>query len=935
MTDILIVRPRAAAPSLRALLTAGSAMIAFLPGAALAQTPPATAKADDEIIVTASRPIAESERAALDIQRKSDSLISVVAADSVGRLPDQNIAAAVGRLPGVGVVRDQGQARYITLRGAPLNWSTLSFNGVNIVSPEGRDARYDSIPSAIASQVIVRKAVTAEMTSETIAGNIDVVTRSALDYQGFHFQGKLGAGKGDLGNKDELEGFAVVSNRWETGIGDIGILVSGSYYARGIATDNVETDFEQVTQDTRPGNADRFWARETERKFYRATRRNYSASGRLDWRPDTDSRYFIESVYTAFTDQELRDNYIFDFDDQQGSTATGNALRAACGPTNSGPNPPVGTTGYADTCIGNSSFAGTVYGIDINANILRRRFVQSIFTNTIGGDVKFGEGWKLMWRGNYTRSLDDRSAPAQFNFDSAGFGNVNRPTVSYSVADPLSPSVSLFRTNVGTGNALSRGAAVANIQDFALPLSRVRSLDANDTTKAYTARFELAKETSLFGAETEIKIGFQYDSRTKESVENLLDLNLTQANTAGIANTIQAYTNAGSYIGKIAPGYAFQYYNEPFLIAERDKALAAGFTRNFSAANYYNVNEKVLSGYLMATSRFNWGSVIGGVRVENVKNTGNAFLSPGTAAQRPVTAQNSATNFFPSLHINVNVADDKKLRVGFTSGAARADYDQLRPNVTINDANLTISGGNPALKPERAYGVDAYLEWFVQPQGYFMLGAYYKRVEDVLFTSRRTFGSNALDSGGVDRSGYVFSGLINGGSGYILGAEAAVQVQIEPYTEQLGLPEWMGGFGVSANATYNKSSVTKPTVFDGAGAVLRAARKVSLPGTSEVIYNVGAYYEKYGLSLRVQYQKRTPWGDFVADTLVDGGDGFWDTDDELDISARYEVLKGFEVYVDASNLLNGPGRRYTNDSRYTIEYERFGRRFTGGVRVNF
>jgi hypothetical protein len=271
------------------------------------------------------------------------------------------------------------------------------------------------------------------MTSETIAGNIDVVTRSALDYQGFHFQGKLGAGKGDLGNKDELEGFAVVSNRWETGIGDIGILVSGSYYARGIATDNVETDFEQVTQDTRPGNADRFWARETERKFYRATRRNYSASGRLDWRPDTDSRYFIESVYTAFTDQELRDNYIFDFDDQQGSTATGNALRAACGPTNSGPNPPIGTTGYADTCIGNSSFAGTVYGIDINANILRRRFVQSIFTNTIGGDVKFGEGWKLMWRGNYTRSLDDRSAPAQFNFDSAGFGNVKLTPTTFLI----------------------------------------------------------------------------------------------------------------------------------------------------------------------------------------------------------------------------------------------------------------------------------------------------------------------------------------------------------------------------------------------------------------------------------------------------------------------------------------------------------------------
>jgi TonB-dependent receptor len=922
-------------PAALSALAAGISFFGVAP--ALAQAPQPVAEGE-EIIVTGSRPIAESEAAALKIQKNSDSLISVVAADSVGRLPDQNIAQAVGRLPGVGVERDQGQARYITLRGAPKNWSTLSFNGVNIVSPEGRDARFDSIPSAIASQIIVRKAVTADMTSETIAGNIDVITRSALDYPGFKISGKLGFGKGDLGKKTEVEAYGVISNRWETGIGDIGILVSGSYYARGVATDNVETDFEQVPQDTRPGNGDRFWARETERKFYRGTRRNYSITGRLDWAPDDDSRYFVESIYTAFTDQELRDNYIFDLDDQQGSTATANALRIAC-PTTAPLSPPAGTTGYADICLGNTPLASTVYGIDINANILRRRFIQSIFTNTIGGDVKFGEGWKIMWRGNFTRSLDDRSAPAQFNFESPSFGSAAnialRPTVQYDVTNTGTSSVQLFRTNVGAGNALTRGAAVGSILDFTLPLNRVRSLDANDTTTAYSTRFEVSKTTALFGAETEIRAGFQYDNRLKESIERLLDINLTQANTAGIANTLQAYATGGTYIGRIAPGYNFQYFNEPFLIAQRDLALGAGFTRAFQQGNYYRVKEEVLAGYLMATSKFDWGSIIAGVRAEKVKNTGTAFASTGTGPARETTSQSSTTEFFPSLHLNFNLAEDKKLRIGFTSGAARADYDQLRPNVTINDANQTISGGNPAIRPERAYGADAYLEWFVRPQGYVMLGAFYKRVEDVLFTTRRTFGSDALNSGGVDRSGYAFSGLINGASGYILGAEAAVQSQLEPYTAQLGLPDWMGGFGVSANVTYNKSRVEKPAVFSGAGVELRAARKVALPGTSEVVYNVGAYYEKYGLSLRLQYQKRTPYSDFVADTLGDGGDGFWATDDELDFSARVEIRKGFEVYFDASNLLNGPGRRYTGDSRYTIEFEKFGRRYVGGVRFNF
>jgi len=301
------------------------------------------------------------------------------------------------------------------------------------------------------------------------------------------------------------------------------------------------------------------------------------------------------------------------------------------------------------------------------------------------------------------------------------------------------------------------------------------------------------------------------------------------------------------------------------------------------------------------------------------------------------------------MHLNFDVDTDKKLRIGFTSGAARADYDQLRPNVTVDDSNQRISGGNPAVKPERSYGLDAYYEHYVQPQGYFMLGAFYKKVEDVLYTSRSIFGSNALDTNGIDRSGYAFSGITNGGSGRVFGVEAAAQMQLDPYVSDLGLPDWMGGFGITANATYNDSEVTKPAILDAAGVVLSPERKVPLPGTSEVVYNIGAYYEKYGLSLRLQYQNRTTWADGFADNLDSAGDTYWADDDELDFSVRYEISNGFEVYFDASNLLNNPGRRYSDPSNilnaqgittpftsgYTIEWERFGRRYSGGIRVNF
>ncbi len=941
-------RRHAVKPLARFALAGSASALALMSSAAFAQAAPATAIADDEIIVTGSRPIAESEAAALAIQKNSDSLVSVLSSDAVGRLPDQNIAQAVSRLPGVGVERDQGQARYINLRGAPRNWTTLSFNGVNIVSPEGRDARFDSIPSAIASQVIVNKAVTPDMSGETISGNVDVITRSGLDQKGFRVSGKLGYGKGDLGNKDEVEAYLLVANQFETGMGDIGVLVSGSYYARGIATDNFETDWEQVSQDTRPGAADRFWARETERKFYRATRRNYSLTGRLDWRPDSDNRVYLESIYTAFTDAEQRDNYIFDLDDQQGSTATAAALALPC-PATAPTQPPAGTTGYADACL-NTPFAGTVYGVDINSNILIRRYVQSIFTNTIGGDHKFGDGWSLKWRGNYSRSLDDRSAPAQFNFDSDGFGTAAvRPTVQYDLTNNSNSFVQLFRTTV-TGTQLTRGPAVGNIQEFALPLRRVRSLTANDTTKAYTARLEIGKETQFLGGDTKVRLGFQFDQRTKESLEFSIDRTLANGSAdlatvtaAGIPVSIVPYATGGSYIGKIHPGYDFQYFNIDTLFAQGN-TLNRTYAKTAVAPNFYHVTERIFTGYAMFNSKFDWGSIIGGVRYENVRNIGfaNSSVTVGaTTTTNLVSTKVTQSLFFPSLHVNFDLDETKKLRVGLTSGAARPDYDQLRPNLTVNDGNQTISGGNPAAKPERAYGIDAYFEWYLRPQGFVSVGLFYKRVDDVLFTTRRTFGLNTLNFGNVDRSQYAFSGLINGGSGYIYGAEAAVQLQLEPYTQTLGLPDWMGGFGISANATLNRSQVDKPTVFGvpttvgGTVPILRAARKTRLPGTSDTVYNIGAYYEKYGLSVRAQYQWRSDYLDSVADLLVDGGDAYWRADGELDVSLRYELKKGFEVYVDASNLLNGPGARYTNDRRYTIEYEKFGRRFTGGVRVTF
>ena len=479
----------------------------------------------------------------------------------------------------------------------------------------------------------------------------------------------------------------------------------------------------------------------------------------------------------------------------------------------------------------------------------------------------------------------------------------------------------MFRTITTTNPTTFRaGAEVVDIDQFQRPLTSLVSNDFVDITKAYTGKFDITKELELFGGEAKIMFGAQFDQRTKEANETQYSATNAQAAALGISTTFADQSLNVPFKGEIPLGYTFRYFDLAKMRANVD-ILRQNRPATFLAANFYNVREQVFAGYLAGRVGYDWGSILAGARVEHIKNRGGAFANGNIAL--PVTVENDITLVYPSLHVNYDIAEDKKLRVSFNTGAARPDYDQLRPNFTFNDQNLTISGGNPFAKPERAYGVDAYFEWYIQPQGYISLGVFYKHIEDVLFNQSQTFNSDALNTGGIDRSQYIFSTIGNGGKGYILGAELAFQSQLEPYTQALGLPDWMGGFGISTNFTFNDSEAETPT-----GA------KVALPGTSDIVYNVGAYYEKYGVSMRLNYQKRTDWLDGLG-SVADGGDFYWTTDDEMDFSARYAVTPNFEVYFDASNLLNQPGRRFVRDRQFTIEWERFGRRYTGGVRFTF
>ena len=311
-------------------------------------------EAEGEVVVTGTRPIAESEAAALPSSRIPNSLVASPPPTRVGRLPDQNIAQAAGRLPGVAVERDQGQARYISLRGAPNYWTTLSFDGINVVSPEGRDARFDSIPSAIASQIIVSQGGDARHAGRDGGGQ-----RQRHDALGVRLhrlpsrrqsRRRLCRARQSQANMKDR---CVVSDRFDAGGGEIGVLVSGSYYQRDMITDNFETDWERVPQDQRPGGATRFWvARDREQALPPDPQELFGCrAGSTGSRTATTRSRCARSTRSSPTTRRATITSSI----STTARATSSPTRAPARPT---VNPTPTTSGYADVCIGNTPLTG-------------------------------------------------------------------------------------------------------------------------------------------------------------------------------------------------------------------------------------------------------------------------------------------------------------------------------------------------------------------------------------------------------------------------------------------------------------------------------------------------------------------------------------------------------------------------------------------------
>ncbi len=261
----------------------------------------------ENIIVYGQR---AGQASALNQQRSADSIKSIVSSDAIGQFPDQNAAEALQRLPGLSIERDQGEGRYVGIRGIDPNLNNVTINGLNVPSPDGgaRSVALDVIPSELIQTLEVSKSVTPDMDGDAIGGSVEVKSLSAFDKKGTSASVTAQVSHNDLRDEVSPKLSGSVTNVFND---TFGVAAALSYYDRDFGSDYIESNGDD----------------EIEQRYYSINRERLGAAVNFDYRPDFNNQYYLRTLYSRFSDDEYRLANTFTFDDDDSEVERGSKDR--------------------------------------------------------------------------------------------------------------------------------------------------------------------------------------------------------------------------------------------------------------------------------------------------------------------------------------------------------------------------------------------------------------------------------------------------------------------------------------------------------------------------------------------------------------------------------------------------------------------------------
>jgi iron complex outermembrane recepter protein len=851
-------------------------------GAAAATPATDNTAPDQEIVVTGVR---ASLTSAQSIKRASLNIVDSIVAEDIGKLPDNTVSDALQRVTGVQITRAAGEASSVEIRGLP-NVGTL-INGREAFTGTSRAVSLADIPAELVAGVDVYKTSTPDIVEGGVAGMVDVRLHRPLDFKGLEIAGSVRGIYSSQADKMSYVGSGLVSNRWDTSIGEIGLLISASYNRRKYQDQDA---FDYVSSCVTAGSACSTSAPyvnasgnpiaipDTVGGIYASgDRQRIGTNVSLQWRPSPDVDVHVDGLYTKY--KNLYNNSYFIGIPKAGTVTS--------------------ITPYSDyDFLGQSSTTTNAYTLSSMQAYLDQTdsYQGSIGAKWTSGHAVFSSEVTY----NYSK-LADRNVIVDTGF--------NAPSLTVNYDQGRTPNIAIS------------GVDLTNPANYTLEDIFDNHSLATSSQVAWRNDLQYNFDDGFF---KNFKIGTRYTHRSVNS----------QATTSTPIDAVDyvsmstlpssAYTLSPTNLvhGKLGVGQ-YLTLNPSYLLNNTASVLSAmGLSTTdpaYDPNNAFSDREDTYAFYGQVEYGFNLGTIpvtgVGGVRVVN---TVEQLQGNG------VSGRENYVNVLPNVNAKLGLTNKLFLRLAWGKSITRPEFSALNPLVSYSPSGSTGnqsyygsgSGGNPALQPIKSTGYDASLEYYASRSTSLTVAGFYRKINGYI----QTYSAPEV----IDGETYLVSRPRNTGDGYLTGAEVAYQQFFD------FLPGALSGFGVQLNGTYSDGMTADP-INGGNERVV---------DVSHWSYNAVAIYEKFGISARLAYNWRSSYvdsynsGGSQASTIVVSPTG------QLDFSASYDLTRRVTLTFNATNLtnrvyhdsfegLNSSGQ-YSSTPRDTRTYDRtveFGVRF--------
>ncbi len=705
----------------------------------------------EDVVVTGV--ITDGIARSLNQQRNAQGTVNILSADAIGRYPDPNVAESLQRVQGIAIQRDQGEGRYINVRGAPAAFTAVSVDGVAVpaVSPTTRAVDLDTLPSDIVSTVEVSKTLSPSQDADSIAGAVNIKTRSPFDQRSLAVSAYGGGSYNDYGGSDVRAG-GTLSNVFGPDQ-TFGALVSLSFSQTNRRPENVENAWNYNA------TTNRYYLDETLFKDYETERTRKAITAALEWRPSDATRAWLRGSFAEFNDNEFRDTLRFTYSD--GVLQAGSTDRTA-----------------------------TFTGARIYKQLRHREQDNQIATLNLGAEHTFTNGAVLDGAVSWARSEQTYPHRDELVYRSGS------QTLSYDTTNHYSPTYSPFASTY-----------YATPTNYSFRENTFRSNTTEQEDVAVKANLELP--TVLFDRDVTLKFGAKYSTRDiTADEERYRDRTTTAPVNPGLLAPLLSTSPSQNYDYDL--GLKFDHdLVETYLDGVRAVSTNAASRRiPQSLSADYTAQEDILAGYGQARFDIGATNVLVGLRLEQTSFDGSALVvPPGGTTGTLRTVGREQTDFFPNLTVRHSFNDNLIGRVALTRAISRPEYADIVPRVleTTDAGVTTVARGNPDLRPTLSNNFDAGLEYYLRPLGVVSINAFYKDLSNYRFTLN-SVEPYVLPGGTVSA---IVTETRNAPEGHLSGVELNWQQTFD------FLPGWASGFGVFANYTLTDAEIKTRRAYAG------------------------------------------------------------------------------------------------------------------------